>query len=442
MTELNFQMHPAQAEVHTCPSPYKVVLAGRGWGKTRYAAIDAVLKGLEEVNWSGRPLTQEAEIMYMAPTFEQAKGIFWPILKEVADPIIHTAHENTCLLTLQNGVRIRLKGMDNPDRARGFILRHAILDEYADMDPSAWDVITAPSVMKTNGTALFIGTPKRGRPHFPALLDHARHCEVHPKYGFPLWEGWQFKSRSNPWLDEEAINAQAANMTAEKMRQELEAEIIAEGGQYLLPEWWKYDTREPEDGYFVVSVDLGGFTSDPINKKEKTRRDDTAISIVKIHRGGWWVKEIQYGRWDIRETVLRIVRAGMTCDAIKIGIEKGALYNAVWPYLKDVMAQYGKYRPIEALTHGNQHKEDRVMAALEGRLQRGRITLNSTEEFFDQPEWVKKLVKQASDFPAPLTQDDLVDSLSYADQLSIPVYGNFRADNYDTWTPVDAIAGV
>ena len=444
MTELNFQMHPAQAEVHQCPSPYKVVVAGRGWGKTRFAAIDCVLKALEEVNWSGRELTQEAEIMYMAPTFDQAKGIFWPILKEVADPIIHTAHENTCLLTLVNGVRIRLKGMDNPDRARGFILRHAVLDEYADMDPQAWDVITAPSVMKTNGTVLFIGTPKRGRPHFADLLDHARHCEVNPRYGIPLWSGFQYGSKANPWLDKDAIAAQAANMSNERMREELEGEILAEGGQYLLPEWWKYDTREPLDGFTVIAVDLGGFTPDPMNKKEKTRRDDTAIAVVKVHRGGWWVKEIIFGKWDMRETMLRIVRAASVHDAQRIGIEKGALYNAIWPGLKDLMAQYGKYRPIEPLTHGNQHKEDRVMAALEGRLQRGRITLNCSEEInpLDRPEWVSKLVKQASDFPAPMTHDDLVDALSYVDQLGTPVYQFARREQYDTWTPVDAIAGV
>ena len=152
--ELGFQLHSAQQEVHDSPAPRKVVVAGRGWGKTRYAAIDAVTKGLESTNWAGVPLTTESEVMYMAPTFDQAKGIFWPVLKEVAEPVTLAAHENTCLLTLVNGVRIRLKGMDNPDRARGFILRHAILDEYADMDPQAWDVITGPSVMKTNGTVL------------------------------------------------------------------------------------------------------------------------------------------------------------------------------------------------------------------------------------------------------------------------------------------------
>jgi hypothetical protein len=442
--ELAFQLHDAQKQVHESKAPRKVVVAGRGWGKTRYAAIDAVTKGLEDVNWSGRQLTTESEVMYMAPTFDQAKGIFWPVLKEVAEPVTLAAHENTCLLTLINGVRIRLKGMDNPDRARGFILRHAILDEYADMDPQAWDVITGPSVMKTNGTVLFIGTPKRGRPHFGDILDYAYKAEVDEKYGHQLWEGFQFASSTNPWLDSDAIKAIAANMSHERMREELEAEILSEGGNYLHPDWWEFSPHEPQDGYFVVAVDLGGFTSSPSNKAMKERRDDTAISIVKIHRGGWWVKDIQYGRWDTRETALRIIRAGRSCDAVRIGIEKGALYNAVWPYITDVMAQFGQFRKVEPLTHGNQHKEDRVMASLEGRLQRGRIQLNESEMTapMDRPQWIQTLIKQASDFPAPSTPDDLIDSLSYTDQLGKTPYFEYSKEKQDVWTPYDDIAGL
>lgn len=442
--DLHYQLHDAQQEVEDSPSPRKVVVAGRGWGKTRYAAIDAVSKGLQSVNWAGKQLTNEAEVMYMAPTFDQAKGIFWPVLKEVAEPVTLAAHENTCLLTLVNGCRIRLKGMDNPDRARGFILRHAILDEYADMDPEAWDVITGPSVMKTNGTVLFIGTPKRGRPHFGQILETAYNCEVDPDYGFPLWAGFQFASSTNPWLDDKAIKAIAANMSYERMREELEAEILAEGGNYLHPDWWNFSPHEPHDGFFVVAVDLGGFTPSPGNKHMKERRDDTSIAIVKIHSRGWWVKDIQYGRWDTRETALRIIRAGRSVDAVRIGVEKGSLYNAIWPYLSDVMAQFGQFRKVEPLTHGNQHKEDRVMAALEGRLQRGRITLNCSESLAPQerPQWIQTLIKQASDFPAPSTPDDLVDSLAYIDQLGKTPYYEYKPEKQDQWQPLDELVGL
>ncbi len=372
--------------------------------------------------------------------------MFWPILKEVLAPFGKAVkfNENIGLATLPNGVRIRLKGMDNEDRARGFILRHAVLDEYADMEPSAWDVVTAPSVMKTNGTVLFIGTPKRGRPHFADLLDNALNCPVDEHYGFPMWSGFQFASRTNPWLDTQAIKNLTKNMSLDKMREELEAEILSEGGNYLNSDWWKFDTREPSDGYFVVACDLGGFTSDQRNKKVKERRDDTALAIVKIHRGGWWVKEVVSGRWDTRETALRIIRAVRSCDAHRLGIESGTTYNAVWPYLQDMMLQFGHYRKPEALSHGNSKKEDRVMSALEGRLQRGRITLNCDQDLHitEKPAWVQKLIKQASDFPAPSTPDDCIDALSYADQLGRTVFHNYVPSKHDTWEPEDDLVGI
>lgn len=447
-TNLPFQMHPAQLQVYQNPAPRKVVQAGRGWGKTRFAAIDATVKALEDENWCGRALTREAEIMYMAPTFDQAKGIFWPIILEVTDPVREGKNENEGVITLVNGARIRIRGMDKAaaERSRGFILRHAILDEFADMEPQAWDVITAPSVMKTNGTALFIGTPKRGREHFPQILHYAQEAPVDPRYGFPLWAGFTFTSYDNPWLDEQAIEAMTATMTEEQKRQEIMAENLSAGGNYLRPEWWRFDTREPYDGYYVIAVDLAGFTTSMEDRRTKERRDDTAIAVVKITSRGWWVKEIQYGRWDYRETALRIVRAAAKVDAIRVGIEKGTAFQAIWPTVVELMAQYGRFggRRGEPLSHGNEKKEVRVMGAVEGRLQRGRIILNCNPELLDheRPEWVRELIHQAAQFPAPNTRDDLIDALSYTAQLGTATFTEYDPARHDSWQPVDDIAGI
>lgn len=444
---LDFNLHPAQLEVHNCPSPYRVAICGRGWGKTYYAARDALIKGLSDRTWAGSkyPLGPEDIVMYMSPTFDMAKGQFWPILKEIADPVTKHVHENTGTLTLINDVRIMMKGMDNPDRGRGYVLRHAILDEYADMPPEAWSVIAAPNVMKTNGSALFIGTPKKGRPHLANLFMAAKNAQPHPKYGFPMWAAFNFPSRANPTLTEEAIEARAndPNMTLERLREELEAEILAEGGNLLDPAWWQFSTTEPRDGFYVVSVDLGGFTSER-KGAAKERRDDTAIAIVKVCKEGWWVKEIRYGRWDTRETALRIIRACIDCGAHRLGVEQGALLNGVMPYLKDVMAQFGRFYKVEPLRHGNQRKEDRIMWALEGRLQRKRIILNDDEHtpMAQRPEWIKVLVNQASDFPSPYTRDDLIDSLAYVDQLGETIFHTYDAARCDTWEPLDDLAGI
>lgn len=443
---LDFKLHPSQTQVYNCPSPNKVVVAGRGWGKTRFAAIDATVKAMETHNWMGRELTPEDAIIYLTDTFSHAKRIFWPIIKMVAAPVIKAVNENDGLITFLNDTRLYIGGADNQesiDRARGLILRHGILDEYADISPDVYEIVVGPALMKTFGTSLLIGTPHRGKPHLGAKLQWAREQVPHPKFGFPMWAGFQFRSTDNPWMDAVAIEQMANTMSVERMREELNAEILAAGGNLLQPEWWQYSPHEPQDGYFVVAVDLAGFKSID-GQKEKVRRDDAAIAIVKIHRGGWWVKEIQFGKWDSRETALRIVQAAWKNDAVRVGIERGALLNAIGPSLKELMVQYGRTRAVEPLTHGNQRKEDRVMAALEGRLQRKRIQLNASEHtpHHQRPEWIQKLVQQGMDFPSPYSQDDLLDALSYVDQLGMPAFFEYQPSKYDNWRPQDPIAGV
>ena len=203
--------------------------------------------------------------------------------------------------------------------------------------------------------------------------------------------------------------------------------------------------NEPGDGHWVVSVDLAGFVSVDRGKyKPKKRLDETAITVAKVCKKGWWIKEIIHGKWDTRQTALQIVLAAKGVDAVKLGIEKGSLMNAVMPYLEDVMRQYGCWFNIEPTTHGNQRKEERILWAVQGRLERGRIYVNEDPEtpVIQRKDWVVKLQEQMGDFPDPLAHDDLLDSLAYVDQLGGTVYNTgYDADKYDTWQPLDEDAG-
>jgi phage terminase large subunit-like protein len=149
--------------------------------------------------------------------------------------------------------------------------------------------------------------------------------------------------------------------------------------------------------------------------------------------GKWFVKKIEHGRWDIRTTASNILMAIRDYRPLSVGIEKGALKNAVLPYLSDLMRKNNIYAHIVDLTHGNKKKADRIIWALQGRFEHGRIILNSEE---DWDEFVDQLIL----FPATGVHDDLPDSLSYIDQLAVTSY--FQEDNDDEWEPVDVVSGV
>jgi phage terminase large subunit-like protein len=114
-----------------------------------------------------------------------------------------------------------------------------------------------------------------------------------------------------------------------------------------------------------------------------------------------------------------------------IGIEKGALKNALMLYLREQMQRLGYYCSIEELTHGNKKKTDRIVWSLQGRMEHGRIK-------FNRGDWNRVLLDQMLQFPDSRTHDDLVDALSYIDQVSnFPVAMQAEED----YEPLDAISG-
>lgn len=439
-SSLTFPLHDAQLSIFDDAARYKVVAAGRRFGKSHLAAVTMLLKAMEDENSAGYDVTSK-EVYYIAPTFEQAKKIMWPKLKELGrmakeGGIIESTIENTAVMTLVNGRRISIKGADRPDSLRGIGLAYVVLDEYAFMKPDVWSMIIRPALADVEGEALFIGTPD-GKNHFFEIFEYA-------KKHTPIWKAWQFDSLSNPTLNPNEIKQaiESSHMTAAAARQEFGASFSAGGGEMLPEEQWKF-SEEPKEGDWFIAVDLAGFTTEGSIKKGQLKvRDEHAIAIVKVNTNGWWVKEIISGRWDVRETALRIIRAYTDVRPVKLGIEKGTLKNAVGPYLEDEMKRFNRYFLVWDLTPGGRNsggKEDRIRWALQGRLSKGRIHLN-VEGSEDLGSWQRKLIEQASDFPSPLSHDDLIDALAYIDQLAdVAYYGEMAVEN---WQPLDLISGL
>jgi len=427
---LDFQLHPAQMKIFNSPARFKIAVAGRRFGKSYLSAILAIVNGLKEENEYGYSLKGK-DVWYIAPTFTQGKEIMWPLLKELGEGIIKSAHENTATLTLVNGRRISIKGSDRPDTLRGVGLSYVILDEYASMKPDVWEMIIRPTLADIKGSAFFIGTPA-GKNHFFSLFGAAE--------GLDNWETWKFSSRDNPFIDQEEIIAMTADMSESAIRQEIEASFEAEGGGSLRGDLIKFISQAEYNklvGDEYVTVDPAGFTEVKGKVTSKLKKlDEFAISRVLVHKNGWHINEIDHGRWGVREAATRVMRAYQKSRPVALGIEKGALKNAIEPYLHDEQMRLKIHFDIKELTHGNQKKTDRIIWALQGRLEKQKVTILETER--DQP-WVKALISQMFDFPNPLAHDDLVDSLAYVDQIATTNYlDNF---DYQDFEPLDSVSG-
>jgi predicted phage terminase large subunit-like protein len=416
LSDLKVELLPWQQEVYNAPERFKVVAAGRRCGKSRLAAWMLILNALE---------ASKGHVFYVAPTQGQARDIMWGVLLDLAHPIITGSHVNNMQIKLVNGATISLKGADRPDTMRGVSLKFLVMDEYADMKPSVWEEVLRPALADQKGSAIFIGTPK-GRNHFYELYKYAE-LENDPTY-----RGWHFTSYDNPLLDPEEIDIAKKSMSSYAFRQEFMASFEALGSEIFKEEWIKFGD-EPEEGDYYIAVDLAGFADVAKASNAKSKRlDTTAISVVKANTEGWFVQDIIYGRWDIKKTAKKIFDAVAKYKPVSVGIEKGALKNAVLPYLTDMMKANQRYFRVEELTHGNQKKIDRIVWALQGRFENGQVTLN-------EGDWNTEFCDQLFQFPNPLVHDDLIDSLAYIDQLAkVSYYVDFEEDEYEV---LDVITG-
>jgi phage terminase large subunit-like protein len=309
---------------------------------------------------------------------------------------------------------------------RGVALKFLVLDEYADIKANVWEQVLRPALADHEGCAVFIGTPK-GRNHFFDLFNYAESGKD------PEWKCWHFTSYDNPILKESELEAAKKSMSSFAFRQEFLASFEAAASDIFKPDWWKIEEEEPEDGEYYVAVDLAGFedvSKEASNKKKHL--DETAIAVVKVTEKGWWVKEIHHGRWDVRETAVRIIKAARDAKVGSIGIEKGALKNALTIYLKEQMTRMRYYASVVELTHGNRKKTDRIVWSLQGRMEHGRIK-------FNRGDWNNILFDQMMQFPDSKTHDDLLDALSYIDQMStLPI----QFEDHDEYEPMDSLTGI
>ena len=418
MADLNFQLLPWQKTVFEDKTRFKVVAAGRRCGKSRLAATTLLIEGLR--------CPAGSAVLYVAPTNGQARQIIWNVLLDLGREVIASSHVNNQDITLINGATIYVRGADRPDTLRGVSLTYAVLDEVADIKTEAWEQVIRASLSDKKGRGLFIGTPK-GRNWFYDIFRLGQSGDDED------WKSWHFTTKDNPLIDPKEIELAKKTLSTFAFKQEYMASFDNAGSDVFKEDWIKYG-EEPDYGSYFVAVDLAGF--EEVAKQaanSKKRLDETAIAIVKVtDEGQWFVKEIQHGRWDIRETAAKILIAMRDYRPLSVGIERGSLKNAVLPYLSDLMRKNNVYSHIIDLTHGNRKKADRIIWSLQGRFEHGRIILNSDEDWDD-------FLDQLLMYPAQGVHDDLPDALSYIDQLAVTSY--FADDASDDWEPIDIIAG-
>ena len=202
---IQIPMRRRQRQVICCDKRFRVLVAGRKFGKTRIALIE-VFRSV---------CARNRMALYVAPTYRQAKRIAWRRLKDMLQPYgLARVYESELRIEFPWGSTIALRGADNYDSLRGECLDFVALDEYASMRPQVWTEVLRPALADRQGRALFIGTPK-GHNHFHELFEAAQHR--------PDWQRFQFTTEEGSNVTAEELQAAAQELDERTYRQEFQA---------------------------------------------------------------------------------------------------------------------------------------------------------------------------------------------------------------------------
>ncbi len=251
-----FELQPVQEEVFYHPARFKVVVAGRRFGKTRlalYLLIRYSLVHPRSRNW------------YVAPTRPWAKDVAWEDLKDllgvgrdcIGNPMVAQVLETELTVRFINGARIQLKGASEPETLRGRNLKLVVLDEYANMDPKLWPLVIRPQLsdLGKEGDALFIGTPS-GFGGFKDLFDEARTGGKGP-----AWQAWHFTSLDGENISAAELSQARMDLTERDFNQEYMATFESVEGRIYHAFLRDYYSQmgQPNRGNLDPSVhDIGG----------------------------------------------------------------------------------------------------------------------------------------------------------------------------------------
>lgn len=236
---------PKQANIHQWQfnpaARMRDAVCGRRFGKTFLGAAEMRRAAERAKQWGVSP---DDEIWYAAPTFKQAKRVFWRRLKRAIPRqwIDGRPNESECYIPLKSGHLMRIVGLDAYDNLRGSGLFFVLVDEWADCPYAAWEEVLRPMLStcrymvngeeRRGGHALRIGTPKG--------FNHCHETYVMGQAGGePDHRSWLYTSLDGGNVPSEEIDVARRTMDARTFRQEYQASFENYSGRV----YYAFDRR-------------------------------------------------------------------------------------------------------------------------------------------------------------------------------------------------------
>lgn len=279
------RLHPGQMVVSASPKRFKVVVAGRRWGKTYFSATNLIKFGVKK---------KKALIWYVAPTYGMARDIMWDqLIDMIPNRFVLKKNETKLSIKLINGSEIQLKGADKPDTLRGRGVDYVVLDEYQDFKEGTWQEVIFPTLTDKQGGALVIGTPKAYNQLYELYEKGQDDTEED-------WGSWQFPTITSPFIPPKEIAIARRTLDEKTFKQEYEASFETMSGRVYYP----FD-RLKHVGDYAYDENL------PLLVGQDFNVDPMCSAIFQWHKDldeMWIVDEIYLNQSSTVETVDELER--------------------------------------------------------------------------------------------------------------------------------------
>jgi len=391
-------LHPAQDVVAKDLSRFKVLVAGRRFGKTRLGTLVCLAKAMQGKNtW------------WVAPTYAMAmEG--WKTIRQLASEYGMEIKESEKTIYTKSGGFVTVRTADNPDRLRGAGLDYIVLDECAYIKEQTWKEVLRPTLTDRKGGALFISTPAGMNNWFYRIYEEAENKEA--------WNRWTFPSQANPRIDIKELDIAKTEIGSYLYSQEYDAQFVEQTGGLLKREWFQFYNQEAskefdDSGYYetntyltsgkikVIQSSLRIITTVDLATSTKESADYTVITTVGLDKkNNIFVLDVIRERLEAPDVLKLLQTVSDKWNPEMIGVERAGYQLALIQILRRQTTL-----PIVELK-ADRDKLSRALP-LSAKMEAGMV-------FFPREAiWFSDLEKELLQFPNG-EHDDQVDSLAYA----------------------------
>jgi phage FluMu gp28-like protein len=336
-----------QLDVMRSKARFRIVRAGRRWGKTEVAAheiINAALSKSGSMNW------------WVANRWKNTRRGYRKVLQQLPKELLaKPAPADTSselVLRLKNGSTIEFYSGESPDSLAGEGVDFAVIDEAALIREHVWYQLIRPTLMDTGGRALMISTP-RGRNWFWKLSQRGMK-------GDSTYESFHFRQSDNPYIPAEETAEAKESLPRVIYEQEIMAEFVSNAASIfqLTDESIVPELAAPE-GQVFMGIDLA--------KKE----DFTVISACNATtRLPCYHDKFQDLSWNIQRDIIvdtvREMEANPRVENVTVCMDSTGLGDVVFDHLEEAGLD------VVPINFGSGRQKEHMVRLLGADLEHGR----------------------------------------------------------------------